>query len=140
MKKVAIVYWSGTGNTRKMAEAIAEGVKSSGAISKLFFATEVPAELLFLYDTVAFGCPSMGAEVLEESEFQPMWDSLNEKLVGKHIALFGSYGWGDGEWMRLWEKECEGLGAEIACNSLIINGEPDDEGIAECMGFGRSLA
>jgi flavorubredoxin len=87
-----------------------------------------------------FGCPAMGAEVLEEAEYQPMWDEVKGELSGKKIALFGSYGWGDGEWMRMWEDEAKGAGAELAVDSVIVNGAPDDEGEADCKALGAALA
>ena len=104
MSKIAVVYWSQTGNTEAMAAAVAEGIKEKGADAVVLTASEFNASMMDSYDGVAFGCPAMGAEVLEESEFQPMFDSCEPKLGGKKIALFGSYGWGDGEWMRNWEE------------------------------------
>ena len=101
MSQIAVVYWSGTGHTKAMAEAVA---KACGA--QLFTAEEFSADQVAKYDAIAFGCPAMGAEVLEESEFQPMFDACKPHLQGKKIALFGSYGWGDGEWMRSWEEDC----------------------------------
>lgn len=107
MKKIAIVYWSGTGNTAAMASAVANGIKDAGADAVMLTASEFDASMMDSFDAVAFGCPSMGAEELEESEFAPMFDACEEKLSGKKIALFGSYGWGDGEWMRNWEEICQ---------------------------------
>ena len=91
------------------------------------------------FDAIAFGCPSMGDEVLEESEFEPMFDTCKPKLGGKKIALFGSYGWGDGEWMRNWDEECSNLGADMACDYVICNETPDDDGIADCKALGGAL-
>ena len=102
MSKVAIVYWSGTGNTEAMASAVTEGVKNAGADAVMLTAAEFDASMMDSFEAVAFGCPSMGSEELEESEFAPMFQSCEEKLKDKKIALFGSYGWGDGEWMRNW--------------------------------------
>ena len=106
MSKVAVVYWSGTGNTEAMANEVAEGAKEAGAEVTVFGAAEFSEDKVDEFDAIAFGCPAMGAEVLEEEEFQPMFDACEGKLGGKKIALFGSYGWGDGEWMRNWEEEC----------------------------------
>ena len=92
------------------------------------------------YDAIAFGCPSMGAEQLEEGEFEPMFSSCESKLQGKKIALFGSYGWGDGEWMRSWEETCREDGAVLACQSVICNEAPDDEADAACIALGKALA
>jgi len=139
MSKVAVVYWSGTGNTEEMATYVAEGAKEAGADVSLFSAGEFSADSADTYDAIAFGCPSMGAEELEESEFQPMWDSVEMKLQGKKIALFGSYGWGDGEWMRNWEESCLKSGLTLAGDCVICNEAPDDEGKEACKELGKGL-
>ena len=92
------------------------------------------------FDAIVFGCPSMGAEQLEESEFEPMFSDCEGKLVGKRIALFGSYGWGDGEWMRTWEDTCRDIGANLVCESVICMEAPDDEAEAACRSLGAALA
>ena len=117
--KVAVVYWSGTGNTEAMAQAVVEGAQKVGAETELFSATEFDSDKMDLFDAVAFGCPAMGAEELEDGEFAPMFEGCESKLSGKKIALFGSYGWGDGEWMRTWEDTCQNKGAALACDSVI---------------------
>lgn len=134
MSKVAVVYWSGTGNTEAMAEAVA-----GAAGADLFTAAEFDASKVNDYDAIAFGCPSMGSEELEENEFQPMFDSVKDSLKGKRIALFGSYGWGDGEWMRTWEDECASLGAQIVSDSVICMETPDDDALASCRALGEAL-
>ena len=121
MSKIAVVFWSGTGNTEQMAYAVMEGIKEKAAEAALFAASEFGASMVKQYDAIAFGCPAMGAEVLEETEFQPMWDACEGALGGKKVALFGSYGWGDGEWMRSWEDACGSAGAVLACESVICN-------------------
>ncbi len=140
MRKVAVVYWSGTGNTEAMAAAVAEGIREKGAEAALFTATEFDASMVDDFDAIAFGCPSMGAEQLEESEFEPMFSACEPKLQGKKIALFGSYGWGDGEWMRNWEETCAADGAVLACESVICNDAPDDDAEAACRSLGAALA
>lgn len=140
MSKIAIVYWSGTGNTEAMAAAVADGAKDSGAEVSVISASEFSAEMMDNFDAVAFGCPSMGAEQLEENEFEPMFNSCEVKLSGKKIALFGSYGWGDGEWMRNWEETCIADGAQMACDFVICNEAPDDDAIDECKALGAALA
>lgn len=140
MSKIAVVYWSGTGNTETMANAVADGIKEKGAEAVVTTALEFDVSTIDSYDGVAFGCPAMGAEVLEENEFQPMFDACESKLGGKKIALFGSYGWGDGEWMRNWEETCTADGAVLACGSVMCNEAPDDDGIAECKALGAALA
>lgn len=140
MKKVAVVYWSGTGNTEAMANAVAEGAKSAGAEVSIFTSAEFSASMMDDFDGIAFGCPSMGAEVLEEEEFEPMFSECEGKLGGKSIALFGSYGWGDGEWMRNWEEQCKGAGAYLTSDCVICNEMPNDSGLADCRALGASLA
>ena len=140
MRKVAVVYWSGTGNTEAMAAAVAEGIREKGAEAALFTAAEFDASMVDNFDAIAFGCPSMGAEQLEESEFEPMFSTCEPKLQGKKIALFGSYGWGDGEWMRNWEETCAADGAVLACESVICNDAPDDDAQAACRSLGAALA
>lgn len=139
MSKIAVVYWSGTGNTESMAEAVADGAKEKGAEVESFTAADFSADKMDEFDAVAFGCPSMGVEELEESEFLPMFEACESKLSGKKIVLFGSYGWGDGEWMRNWEAECKNDGADLACDFVICNDYPDDNGIADCKALGAAL-
>ena len=126
MSKIAVVYWSGTGNTEEMANAVADGA--------------FDASMTENYDAIAFGCPSMGAEELEEEEFAPMFEACESRLEGKKIALFGSYGWGDGEWMRNWEDTCRSDGAVLVCDSVICNDAPDEEAVAACKALGAALA
>ena len=140
MSKIAVVYWSGTGNTEAMASAVAEGAREKGAEADLLTASEFSADQVSAYDAIAFGCPSMGAEQLEESEFEPMFTACEGNLQGKNIALFGSYGWGDGEWMRSWEERCSQDGANLAADSVICNDAPDDEALSECRALGAALA
>jgi flavodoxin short chain len=140
MSKVAVVYWSGTGNTEAMANAVADGAKAAGAEVTTYTASDFNAGLVGDFDAIAFGCPAMGAEELEETEFAPMFADCEKALSGKKIALFGSYGWGDGEWMRTWEETCKNDGAVLACDSLMVNNEPDDEGVEACKKLGGALA
>lgn len=140
MSRIAVVYWSGTGNTEAMASAVAEGAREKGAEAEVLTPAQFSADAMDSYNAVAFGCPAMGAEELEDSEFAPMFDSCKAKLSGKSIALFGSYGWGDGEWMRNWEADCTACGAVLACPSVICNEAPDDDGIASCRALGAALA
>lgn len=139
MNKTAVVYWSGTGNTEAMANAVAEGVKNAGGSAACFTPADFSISVMNDYDTVAFGCPAMGAEVLEESEFEPMFQTCKERLAGKKIALFGSYGWGDGTWMRNWEEECAQCGAVLVCDSVICQDDPDDEAVQACRELGAAL-
>ena len=140
MSKIAVVYWSGTGNTEAMASAVAEGAREKGAEVDLLTASEFSSDQVSAYDAIAFGCPSMGAEQLEESEFEPMFTACEGDLQGKNIALFGSYGWGDGEWMRSWEDRCSQDGANLAADSVICNEAPDDEALSACRTLGAALA
>ena len=111
MSKVAVVYWSGTGNTETMANAVAEGAKGAGAEADVLVASDFNSGKVAEYDGIAFGCPAMGAENLEESEFEPMFTEVEGSLSGKKIALFGSYGWGSGEWMADWEERSKAADA-----------------------------
>lgn len=140
MKNVAIVYWSGTGNTEAMANAVAEGVRAGGADAALLTAAEFSGDMVNDYDAIGFGCPAMGDEVLEEDEFEPMFSGCQSALKGKRIALFGSYGWGDGDWMRSWEDTCREAGAELVCDSVICQEAPDADGEKSCRDLGASLA
>ena len=139
MAKVAVVYWSGSGNTEAMANAVAEGAKAKGAEVDLLFATDFSADKIADYSGFAFGCPAMGAEVLEESEFQPMWDDVKKSLGGKAVALFGSYGWGDGEWMRSWEADCDSCNVSLATDSVICNDAPDDTAVENLRALGAAI-
>ena len=140
MRNVAVVYWSGTGNTQAMAEAVVSVAREQGAALQLYPALAFDSSMMDQFDAVAFGCPSMGAEQLEESEFEPMFSDCVQKLNGKTIALFGSYGWGDGEWMRNWEETCTQAGVVFACDSVICNEAPDEEALSACRALGASLA
>ena len=139
MSKVAVVYWSSTGNTEAMANAVAEGIKEKGGEAVLQTCEDFDGSKIAEYDAIAFGCPAMGDEVLEDTEFEPMFDGCKDALKGKNIALFGSYGWGDGDWMRNWEDTCKADGAVPACNSVICNDAPDDDAITECKNLGKAL-
>lgn len=139
MNKVAVVYWSGTGNTEMMASFVEEGIKESGGEVSVMTSAEFSEDMVGNFDAIAFGCPSMGSEQLEESEFEPMFLQIEGKLAGKKTALFGSYGWGDGEWMRNWEDQCRGDGAVLVCESVICNGAPDGDTEEELKALGKAL-
>lgn len=138
MSKVAIVYWSSTGNTETMANCIAEG---AGANATVLSCADATPDALAGYDVVAFGCPAMGSEQLEEGEFEPMFSAVEGSLNGKKVALFGSYGWGDGQWMRDWCERAKGDGAVLFSEEgLICNETPDDDVQAACRKLGADLA
>ena len=137
MSKVAIVFWSATGNTETMANCIAEGAGANGTIVPC--AEMTPAKLAE-FDVVAFGCPAMGAEQLEESEFEPMYQNLRGSLSGKPVGLFGSYGWGDGEWIRTWAEDAEAAGARLVVEPVMANGSPDGDAETACAALGAALA
>lgn len=140
MSKIAVVYWSGTGNTEAMASAVAQGVKAAGADVDLLTAAEFDAGKVEQYDAIAFGCPAMGEEALEEEVFAPMFEGVQGALGGKKIALFGSYGWGDREWMQKWEEQCAECGASLACDSVTCMAEPDADALDACTRLGSTLA
>lgn len=140
MSKIGIVYWSGTGNTERMAACIAEGVKDAGGEAVLMGPGEFSAAKFKDFNAVAFGCPSMGTEQLEESEFEPMFADLESGLFGKRIALFGSYGWGDGQWMRDWYERTQAAGAVLCGDEgLIVNEAPDENALEACRALGTAL-
>lgn len=140
MSKIAVIYWSMSGNTEAMANAIAEGAERAGAEVDVKQVSEITVDQALEYDKLALGCPAMGAEVLEESEFEPFFTQLEGRLGGKKVALFGSYGWGDGQWMRDWEEICRGDGAVLAAEPVICNEAPDDEANENCRSLGKALA
>ena len=140
MSKVAVVYWSSTGNTESMANAVADGAKAAGAEVSVFETADFDAAKVDGFDAIAFGCPAMGDEVLEEDEFEPMFSSCEAKLSGKKIGLFGSYGWGDGEWMHNLEDKCREDGALLVSDGVICQEEPDDEAVEKCKELGKALA
>ncbi len=140
MKNVAIIYWSGTGNTQKMAEAVAKGAKTDGVTVSVIDVLEATKEDVLKADAIALGCPSMGSEELEEEVMEPFVQSLErEDLTGKPIALFGSYGWGDGEWMRDWMDRMAKLGVRLVDEGITIQESPDEEGLAKCRKLGSKL-
>ena len=133
--KTAVIYWSGTGNTEAMAKAVAEG-----AGAELFTVSGFSGSVED-YDAIAFGCPAMGAEMLEESEFDPFFTEIESRLSGKKVGLFGSYGWGDGEWMRNWETRVTSDGAVlVGGEGVIANDAPSDDDLEKCKALGKALA
>ena len=140
MSKTAVVFWSATGNTEAMADAVKEGAAQAGAEVSVFSASDFSADKAAEFDSIAFGCPAMGDEVLEEDEFQPMFDAVLPALKDKKIGLFGSYGWGDGQWMRDWEETCKSAGVALVSEPVMANEAPDDEAVAACKALGAALA
>ena len=141
MSKMAVIYWSMSGNTEAMASAIAEGARGAGAEVDLMQVSEASVDQALSYPLLALGCPAMGAEVLEEAEFEPFFAQLEGRLSGKKVALFGSYGWGDGQWMRDWVERAQGDGAQVLNGEgLICNEAPDDDVQAACRKLGADLA
>ena len=139
MKKVSVVHWSGTGNTEAMATAVAEGAKAAGAEVTVMTSATFTPDKVDEFDSIAFGCPSMGDEVLEEGEFDPFFSSIEGKLGGKKVALFGSYGWGDGQWMRDWAERTTKTGANLYDDGLMVNGFPDADAKVQCTAFGEGF-
>ncbi len=135
--KIAVVYWSGTGNTEAMAEALADGAREAGA--EVTVVTSDDFSSVDGYDAIAFGCSATGSEELEESSFEPMFASVEDSLGDKKVALFGSYGWGDGEWMRNWEERVTGKVASLV-GTYICNDAPADSDKDELKALGKKLA
>ena len=140
MSKVNVIYWSGTGNTERMAEAIVRGAEGEGAEVKLIPVGNATEEDVKDVDNNAFGCPAMGAEELEETEMRPFMDKVNPLLSGKNVVLFGSYEWADGEWMKTWQEEVEGTGAKLIADGFAAYDNPDEDAIDECEALGKDLA
>lgn len=141
MAKVKIIYWSGTGNTAAMAAAIAEGAKEAGAEAELITAETAGAADVQDAKAIALGCPSMGAEQLEETIMEPLMEELDGAISGKTVVLFGSYGWGSGDWMRDWEDRVSSDGASVwNGEGIIANNAPDDDALDACKSAGRDLA
>ncbi|MDO4849738.1 MAG: flavodoxin [Coriobacteriia bacterium] len=139
MSKIAVVYWTGTGNTEAMANSVVDGAAAAGAVAKAVLVSEFSADDVAAYDALAFGCPAMGAEELESDEFEPVWEACKDVLGEKPVALFGSYGWGGGEWMDSWKDDAEAAGLKVV-DALIANESPDDEAVEACEALGRALA
>ena len=140
MSKIAVIYWSMSGNTEAMANAIAEGAERAGAEVDVKQVSEITVDQALEYDKLALGCPSMGDEVLEEDEMEPFFTALEGKISGKKVVLFGSYDWGDGQWMRDWAERTKKAGAILAADPLIVNLSPDADGKAKCRELGKALA
>ena len=137
--EVAIVYWSGTGNTEAMAKLVASGVAKAGGSSRLFTADSFDSSMVASYSKIALGCPAMGVESLEDSVFQPMYDSIRTSLSGKVVGLFGSYGWGDGEWMRNWQEDVVAAGAKLATEPVTVLGSAEGDDAEVCVGLSKAL-
>ncbi len=137
MSRVAIIFYSQTGNTEELAKEIAAGVRAAGGEADLLRPQEV--KHIRDYDSVALGCPAMGFEEIDDDIFEPMYNSIREDLLQKKVMLFGSYGWGGGEWMRTWEKEITGFGVKLCCSSVICCESPDKETREEARAAGAQL-
>lgn len=141
LKKIAVIYWTGSGNTKMMAEAVAEGAGREGADVTVLAVGEASKEDVLMADGVALGCPSMGNEVLEEAEMEPFVESFRkDDLEGKPLALFGSYGWGDGQWMRDWADRIKDCGGQLVAEGLTVQNTPDDVALDACRALGAKLA
>ena len=141
MNKIYVIFWTQGGNTQAMAEAVAEGIREGGKEAEVIYVGSVSADVLKDQPVFALGCPAMGAEVLEESEMEPFVAEVETFASGKKIGLFGSYGWGDGEWMRDWVDRMNGAGATVVGGEGVICQEaPDDEAVKNCKVLGKQLA
>lgn len=140
MSKIAVVYWSGTGNTEAMAKAVLSGAMDAGAEAALFEVSDFAADKMADYDAFMFGCPAMGAEELEEDSFLPFYEKAETNLKDVPVALFGSYGWGGGEWMQAWSERAKNAGAKVFLEGMTVENTPTDENLAECKKFGEDFA
>lgn len=139
MSNVAVVYWSDTGNTETMARYVAEGVQAAGGNAEIITADSFGPDKVSEYDAIAFGCPAMGDEILEEDIFEPMFESVEGSLSGKRVGIFGSYDWGDGLWMRDWADRCKAAGANLANDGVIANLAPNDAEAEDCRNLGKLM-
>lgn len=138
MPAIAIVYWSGTGNTEAMAELVAAGIRDAGGDAELISASDFSLSMIDAYDAFAFGCPAMGAEELESEEFEPLWSAIESSLAGRKVSLFGSFDWGEGEWMDTWLARAERAGIEVG-NTVISRNYPEAAAAAKCKILGSNL-
>ncbi|WP_300625934.1 flavodoxin [Megasphaera stantonii] len=134
---VEIVYWSGTGNTEAMAQEIEAAVKAAGADVESVRFEDTSVDAVASKDVILLGCPAMGAEELEETIVEPFFAELLPKLSGKKVGLFGSYGWGTGEWMDVWKQRTEDAGA-VVIGTAIVNETPNNA--EECAALGQAAA
>lgn len=139
MSNIAVVYWSDTGNTEAMANYVAEGIRAAGRNADVITADSFGPDKVSQYDAIAFGCPAMGDEILEEDIFEPMFSAVEGSLSGKRVGIFGSYDWGDGQWMRDWADRCRAAGAELANDGVIANLTPNDAEAEDCRNLGRLM-
>ena len=137
--KIAVVYWSGSGNTEAMADAVVEAVQENGAEAEKIYVSDFTPDVVGNYDAYAFGCPAMGSEVLEEGEFEPAFSMVESMLTGKKVGLFGSYGWGDGEWMRNWQERCVDDGMEVVSDGVICMNDPQEDTIEQLKELAKNL-
>lgn len=141
MDKIIVAFWTQTGNTGIMAEAIGKGIAEAGKEAEILDISSVSMDDLKAAPVFALGCPAMGDEVLEEGDMEPFVMEVETFASGKKIGLFGSYGWGDGQWMRDWQDRVTGAGAQLFNGEgLMINETPDDSGLADCRALGSGLA
>jgi flavodoxin I len=138
MNKVAIVYWSGTGNTEAIMKCVKQGIEQAGGTCDVYMPWDFSADLVDQYTNFAFGCPAMGNEQLETEDFQPMWDAVAPKLAGKNVVLFGSYNWNSGDYMTFWGEDAVQKGCNLVADGLAILDSPepgsDDEKAAIALG------
>lgn len=139
MSNIAVVYWSDTGNTEAMANYVAEGIRAAGGNADVITADSFGPDKVSQYDAIVFGCPAMGDEILEEDIFEPMFSAVEGSLSGKRVGIFGSYDWGDGQWMRDWADRCRAAGAELANDGVIANLTPNDAEAEDCRNLGRLM-
>lgn len=145
MSKITVVYWSQSGNTEAMAKAIGQGVVDSqqeyGKEVEVVEVANANAEDLKEASVFALGCAAAGDEVLDEYEMEPFVAEVEKFADGKKIALFGSYGWGGGQWMRDWEERMTNAGATIVDGEgIICQDTPDDSVLEACKELGKKLA
>lgn len=140
MEKIAIVYFSQTGNTETMAQLIEEGIKSVGKEVEVFTISDFTTDMVEDYDLIAIGSPATGTEQLDEYEFEPWYTDIKDKLTAKPVVLFGSHDWGDGEWMRTWHQDAVDAGINVVLDPLVVNLQPMDDEADRTRDYGVKIA
>ena len=140
MAKVAVVFWSGSGNTEAMANAVMEGVVKGGAEGELIRVGDFSADRIADYDGILMGCPACGTEELDEGEFEPFFAEAESQLKDVKVGLFGSYGWGGGAFMETWTQRTKDAGATMVADGVTCENEPDEDALVRCTDLGVAMA
>ena len=122
-----------------MVEDIGCGIKEAEKEVEILEVSNATDKDIIDAEVVVLGCPAMGVKELEDSEVIPFIDNNVALMQGKKMALFGSYGWGTGEWMDAWKEQMASLGANLVTEPLIVNEFTDGQDEAICNGYGKKI-